>query len=96
MKKYKTGYGIEIKEVEIIKETEKTVWIEATYRVPNKENIRQCRKNSDYENYHDTWRDARDFLLNKAEKEWEYAKERANVKKSIIGNIKAIKQPEGL
>jgi hypothetical protein len=65
MKKYKTRRRqTSIEEVEIIRETDFFVYLPAGYR---KSGERRESKNSEYENYFDTWEQAHASLLNRAE-----------------------------
>jgi len=61
MIKYKTGsvrYRVEpkIEKIEVERETKSTVWIKG----------RAERKHGEYHDYHDTWKEARDFLVDNA------------------------------
>ena len=61
MKKYLTSFSLHIKEVEISRETKHMVFQVNIYgggEVGNK-------KVTEYSNYHDTWQDAKDFLVRK-------------------------------
>lgn len=65
MIKYRTRWDYEIQPFEVVKETAKFV----TYLEPGifieKTIERKEAKRSDYTNWHDTWAEARGFLMNK-------------------------------
>ena len=87
MKKYKTGglWSPEINAVEVSKETEKSVWV-TSY------GGRQERRNkvTDYEAYHDSWKAARDHLINKANKALASAEKRVDHAKATLEKIELI------
>ena len=63
MKFYKTGYGKElIKEVEVEKHTEHSVWIKSSY---NNGKISRSAKHSNYDNFWETLEDAKEHLKEK-------------------------------
>ena len=64
MKKYRTWYNQEIEEVEVIRETEKYVIMNAGQR-----GERRDAKRSGSMNYFDTWQEANEFLINNKEHE---------------------------
>ena len=62
MKRYKVSkYYPEIQEVEVERETDKTVWIRK--KTPKKNYLVQERKSSEGVNYFTTWSEAHDWLL---------------------------------
>lgn len=68
MKKYKTGeYGELIKEVEIERETDYSVFIKTRYGHANNKISREL-KSSHYTNYFDTMKEAKAFLKDKFNK----------------------------
>lgn len=82
MIKYKTGGWLElIQEVEIEKETEKSVYVRGS----------RLAKVGQYHRYHDSWADAREFLLRQAENKVEACRRTLEVAKSKLGNIKGLK-----
>ena len=91
MKKFKTSkYGTEIEPVEVVRETDAFV-IFPPYRPGGKE--RRTAKCTDYERYHDTWEDARAFLLSRAEQDVQSARRRLEVANGTLGNVKGMKKP---
>ena len=58
MEKYRTGssYSMGIETVEIERETDASVWI----------NGRRSAKDCEWHKYHDTWSEAKDFLVRRA------------------------------
>lgn len=62
MKFYRTGYGNElIKEVEVEKHTEQSVWIKSSYNGK----ISRSAKRSNYDNFWETLEDAKEHLKEK-------------------------------
>ena len=60
MEKYLTSFSLHIKEVDINRETKHMVFYN------NHQGVEiGSKKQTDYSNYHDTWQDAKDFLLRK-------------------------------
>lgn len=61
MKKYITGrYDILIEEVDLIRETDVTIWY-----VDSKDRKQNCRKKSTYSQVWDSFEEAKDYLLKK-------------------------------
>tara|TARA_R110000787_G_C13282438_1_gene432682 strand:- start:58 stop:327 length:270 start_codon:yes stop_codon:yes gene_type:complete len=60
MKKYLTSFSLHIKEVEISRETKHMV-----FQVNIRGGEVGSKKATEYSNYHDTWQDAKDFLVRK-------------------------------
>ena len=78
-----------ISPVKVIKETDKTLWIERIdYR--GKPDIYQRRKTNDF---HDTWEAAHNHLLIKAKEQVEYQKRNLNSARSELGMIEKMKPP---
>ena len=84
MKKYKTsngyyryGFGIKIIEIEIERETEKSIWVDG----------RLMAKYSNYGVYHDTWKDAWDYLIIHATRKLDNAKSNHEKIKSIFDEL---------
>lgn len=61
MKKYKTKWRNEIEEVEILRETDKCVFLKGRNGGEDKE-----LKRTSWHNFFNTWEEARSFLLGKA------------------------------
>ena len=75
--------------VKVVKETDKTLWIERIdYR--GKPSIDQRRKTNDF---HDTWEAAHDYLLIKAKERVEYEKRNLNSARSELGMIEKMTKP---
>ncbi len=92
MIKYKTGrWKNEIEEVKIIKETAKQV----TYAY-NDWNGSPCErreaKESNYHQYHDSWEDAHEHLLNKAHSRIESLRSQLQRAQGEYGNLKGMKK----
>lgn len=88
MIKFKTDnirWGIEAKitPVEVDKETDTSVWIGG----------RRAYKVSNYEVYHDTWRNAHAYLLSNANVHAKVAQRNLEVANSNLGNVKGMKEP---
>ena len=71
-----------IEEVEPIRETDKSLWFKSTsYREASESRV---AKRTDYDNYFDTWEEAHDFIIKKAEMRFERAiKEMENAKRIL-------------
>jgi len=88
MKKYKARIHprwdseAKIREVEIEKETEKSVWI----------NGNRSAKRSEWANYYDTWEDAHKALLFQQESYINNLRKRLEISKGVLGNIKGMRQ----
>ena len=83
--KYLTGgffQKSEIKRVEVEKETEHSVWI----------NGRRSAKESRYGIYHDTYSEARHWIIKRAEAKAKYARE--NLEKALSSLNEALDLPE--
>jgi hypothetical protein len=75
--------------VKVVKETDKTLWIERIdYR--GKPAIDQRRKTNDF---HDTWEAAHNYLLIKAKRRVEYEKRNLSSARSELGMIEKMKPP---
>ena len=87
MIKYKAvSYLWKIEPIEIVKETEKTIFLIGG---------RKERKASELVSWHDTWEGARQALLSRAEGDVASARLRLQDANGILGNIKGMKNPEG-
>jgi hypothetical protein len=94
-----TSCSTRIERVECSRETDKAVWV-LVYpwtldggrgTKPPTEGRRM--KNSESENYHDTWEDARDFLLRIAESEVLRARDRLQRAHDFVGSVKGLRKP---
>lgn len=84
MIKYRTaGLGTSIEEVEIDRETEASVWVDG----------RLFQKKSRYCQYWDTWQEAHQYLLVKAEKLLQSYRLRLEQAENGFERIKAMKAP---
>jgi len=69
---YRTGWGNElIKEIEVEKHTENTVWLKNSYD----EELRRNAKHSNYDDFWDTLEEAKKHLEDKFNRKINYAKE---------------------
>lgn len=92
MIKYKTtGLNWPIEAVKIVRESEKSVWYE---NILGSGCVRldQERKVSDYHQYHDTWQDAKDYLLGRARQKVESARARLVDAEDTLSKIEALRQ----
>lgn len=87
MLKYRTYWG-KITPIEVIRETEKTVVLPGH----RGREIREAKR-SEWQNWHDTWEDARQFLLNKAQSRVDSLRAQLERAKGELGNIKGMKAP---
>jgi hypothetical protein len=84
--KYEARVGLfwgEIKPVEVERETESSVWISG----------RRQSKRSSYQNYFDSWEEARAFKIEDCEREVAAARRELEYANSKLGNIKGMKKP---
>lgn len=91
MIKYKTvSFGRHrIEKVEVVKETEKTVWV----KTGDGATINKTLKDSVYHHYFNSWQEAKDYLLAKKQTEIESIRRRLEYANSVLGNIKGLKEP---
>ena len=84
MEKFMTGgWGKSLIEtVTIDRESGASVWV----------NDRRMAKSSSYKNYFDTWEEAKNFLVSRAETDIKYARARLEAANSKLGNIKGLKE----
>jgi hypothetical protein len=80
--------------VEVVKQTEKTLWIKRlkTHGIGRGKEftIEQCRKGS---RFHETWEAAHLFLLDAAKREVEHKKRELNSARSKLAEIEKMKPP---
>ena len=83
--KYRTRtFGTKpIVEVQVERETNASVWIDGNRRA----------KRSEYDNYFDSWVDAKKHLLERAERKLKGARRSLHLAQSEYGNIKGLKAP---
>lgn len=84
MIKYRTGsWGREpIEAVEVERETDKCVWVGGS----------RLNKISSYYMFHDSWAEAKNHLLNRAERNLESARRSLQRCQDELGNIKGLKE----
>jgi len=85
MVKYRTEdnfYGELIEPVEVERETASSVWI----------NGRRNAKITDWRCYHDTWGEAKAYLLKLAESKLNSARRSLELAQGTYGNVKGLKQ----
>lgn len=85
IKKYmarKSTFGKLVEIVFVEKETEKSVWIRG----------RRIAKRSSYENYFDTFDEAKEFLTKYAESTLNSARRRLELAQGFAGNVKGLKE----
>ena len=70
MIKFEMNYSDEIIEVEVVRETDKTVWVKSK-GWHDEEVVNQRRKDSSYRPLFDSWEDAHNSIIVKTEKEIE-------------------------
>lgn len=89
MIKYKTSnYGVEIERVEVIRETAQCVFVVASGRE------RRESKSSEWSKYHDTWQQAKDFLVERETVRVEAARRILELAKGKLGNAKGLREPK--
>ena len=92
MFKYQTNnYRIEIEKVEIIKETDKTIWIKKK-NSNGKEYISQSRKESSWNCYFDTFDEAKQSLIDKNIKDFESLNQRIESNRKEYAEIKKLEE----
>jgi hypothetical protein len=85
------GWGKDrILPVKVIKETDKTLWIERTDWRGEPSTTNQRRKNNDF---HDTWEDAHNELLRRAKENVEREKRKLNSARSELEQIEKMTKP---
>lgn len=78
MHKYEISkFDYKIKKIEIEKETEKTIWIKDKWNSGNN-SLTQCRKDSEWNKYFDTFQDAKNYLIDKCENKIKSLNEKIN------------------
>ena len=84
MKLYRTGYGNElIKEVEVEKYTEKSVWIKRSFN----NQVSRSAKHSNYDNFWDTLEDAKNHLKAKFDRQINSAKNTIDLAESELREL---------
>lgn len=94
--KFRTcGHGKpSIEPVACTRETDASVFIMRAVRgIRPSEEERRVAKRSEFEQYHNTWADARDYLLTRAESGVIAARRSLELAQAKLGNIKGMKPP---
>lgn len=90
MIKYKTcGFSDRIDEVEIARETKSSLWI-----ISLNGHARRASKISRYDNYHDTWKEAKDYLINSQQGKIDSCVEELNYHNQKMQKIKNLSEPK--
>ncbi len=93
MLKYETGGyyggGALINPIEVIRETEKCVYVIDYNGQPR----RQMKENR-YEQVHETWEAAHKFLMDAQQEKVDYLRKQLETANGRLGQIKGIKKPE--
>jgi len=92
VKKYKTGYCQDklIDKVEIIRETDKSVFIER-YWFGKKIVVRESKR-SECDNYFNTWKEAHKYLMEKAERRLRHSKGTYDMDVERLNQISNLKE----
>jgi putative IMPACT (imprinted ancient) family translation regulator len=90
--KYQTGgFGSKgIEQVEVVKETEKTVWVRHEWN--GHKSVEQVRKESNYHQFHDTWQEAKDYLIEKAAQKVDACRERLEAAIEDLRKMKELRE----
>ena len=88
MIKYRTCWD-KIEAVEVLRETEKTVFLPGRGR----RNEEREAKRSDYQNWFDSWDDAKAFLVAGAERKVETARMNLERAKGKLGQLRGMREP---
>ena len=92
MIKYRTNYGnTKIDKVDVLRETPKFVVIQTKNFTGSTREDRES-KSSSYHNYFDTWEEAHNHILNKAQRTVDSLRLRLESAKGELGNIKGLKE----
>lgn len=86
MIKYKTLFDDKIEKVDVVRETDSSVW-----RLDRRGKERRHSKKSSYEIYFDTWHEAHDYLVEKAKGSVGAAKSRLTWAEEKLAKIEAMK-----
>lgn len=82
-KAYKRTWGTTIEPVQVEKETVSSIWIDG----------RRSAKRSSYENYFDTWDEAKEFLTEYANSVLATARRSLETAHGFAGNVRGLKAP---
>lgn len=94
MRKYETGgYGEFIRPVEVVKETDKSIWVERDtgLKSPRTE-TRVMRKGGDYK-WHGTWEDAQKYLIARQRELIEAIWKQMNMAEKRLGELSRLRPP---
>ncbi|MEA3225069.1 MAG: hypothetical protein U9Q07_03900 [Planctomycetota bacterium] len=90
--KASSHWRFEIERVEVVRETDKCVFVASTYR-HDKSGERRHAKVSQDEQYFDTWTEAKDHLLEKAREDVERAHARLVEKQDTLQSVESLVKP---
>lgn len=87
--KYRVGWMNDktIKKVDVVRETEKMVWL------PHPTRSRGEAKHSQYCHYFDTWQEAKDFLIEKFTRKIKSSKSELAFNEKALAEITELEQP---
>ena len=93
--KFKTDYSAKtIEPIEVLRETAQCVYLAPHRPRADGKTERREAKLGDYAQYHDTWVEARAYLLRKAESDVKEARRQLELANGHLGNIKGMKPPK--
>jgi hypothetical protein len=88
---YRTGkYSIKIDAVEVERATDSSVWVFPFFG----SKLRRYKKHSAYEDYFDTWAEAKTFLQSRSEHKIQSLRMQLNVAEGTLGNVRGMIEPE--
>ena len=94
MIKYRTsGWSWRIEQVEVQRETDKSVWVEFKNDYTGKTSVSRSDKNCAQQQFHDTWEAAHAYLLDKAERAAQSARVSLEHANGRLGNVKGMQKP---
>jgi hypothetical protein len=80
---------------EVLRETAKMMVLAPGTSANQWRQERKVAKRSEWENWHDTWDEAKTFLIEDAQNEVDASRSRLERSKSRLGNIKGMVPPHG-
>lgn len=97
MIKYKTRNKTDIEAVDVVRETEKCVFVPSVSwgRKWDGKSVSREAKISEYSRYHDTWEEAHVYLLNKLDMRTELLRQRLESAEYDLSYVRAMTKPEG-
>lgn len=88
--KFRTWVPDRIDKVEILRETDKCVFLYNKFR---RGGVERAAKVTEFHAYHDTWEEAKAYLLDIAEAAVEKAEMRLNNRKRVLESVLALQPP---